>query len=289
VRLNDSYDCEHGRFHFAGRVLHDHESYGVLSVEQIITKSSNIGAAKIGIKLGPPRLYDYIRSYGFGARTGIPLQGEVVGIVHPVKNWYKVSIAQIPMGQGISVTRLQMMMAMCAIANKGALMRPMLVDRLEDREHSIVAQYHPQRVRQVISESAARLMVQALKTVASPEGTGSKAALEHYTVAGKTGTAQKFEHGALAPGKYFASFVGFFPADNPEICISVMLDEPKHGYYGGQIAAPVFKQIAERAANYLNIRPEDGAEPSVSDTLAAPVDNRALKTAAARSQSNQTQ
>jgi cell division protein FtsI/penicillin-binding protein 2 len=284
VRLSDTFDCEHAHFHFAGRVLHDHESYGVLSVEQIITKSSNIGAAKIGIKMGPARLYDYIRSFGFGSHTDIPLQGEVVGIVHPLKNWFKVSIAQIPMGQGISVTRLQMMMAMCAIANKGVSMVPRLVDRLEDREHNVVAKYSPQRVRQVIGEPAAKLMVEALKTVVSPEGTAPKAALEHYTVAGKTGTAQKFEHGELAPGKYFASFIGFFPADNPEICISVMMDEPKHGYYGGQIAAPVFKQIAERAANYLNIRPEDGEEPSVSDTLAAPIDNRPVKTAAARSQ-----
>jgi cell division protein FtsI/penicillin-binding protein 2 len=289
VRLTDTFDCEHGRFHFAGRVLHDHESYGVLSVEQIITKSSNIGAAKIGIQMGPARLYDYIRNFGFGTRTGLPVQGEVVGIVHPLKDWYKVSIAQLPMGQGISVTRLQMIMAMCAIANKGALMRPMLVDRLEDCDHNIVAKYYPQRVRQVISEPTSRLMVQALKTVVSPEGTAPKAVLEHYTVAGKTGTAQKFEHGVLAHGKYFSSFVGFFPADNPEICISVMMDEPKHGYYGGQTAAPIFKQIAERAASYLNIRPEDGETPSVPDTLAAPLDNRPIKTAAARSQSNQTQ
>lgn len=284
VRLSDTFDCEHGRFHFAGRVLHDHESYGVLSVEEIITKSSNIGAAKIGIKMGPPRVYDYVCSFGFGTRTRIPLQGEVVGIVHPVKDWYKVSIAQIPMGHGIAVTRLQMMMAMCAIANKGVLMTPMLVDRLEDQDHKVVAQYSPTRVRQVISESAAKSMVEALKTVVSPEGTASKAALEHYTVAGKTGTAQKFERGQLALGKYFASFIGFLPADNPEICISVMIDEPRHGYYGGQIAAPIFKQIAERAANYLNIRPEDGGDPSGSDTLAAPLDNRPVKTAAARSQ-----
>jgi cell division protein FtsI/penicillin-binding protein 2 len=284
VQLSDTFDCEHGRFHFAGRVLHDHESYGVLSVEQIITKSSNIGAAKIGIKMGPARLYDYIRAFGFGTRTGIPLQGEVVGIVHPLKEWYKVSIAQIPMGQGISVTRLQMTMAMCAIANKGALMVPMLVDRLEDRDHNVVAKYYPQRVRQVLTEPAAKLMVQALKTVTSPDGTAPKAALEHYTVAGKTGTAQKFENGQLAHGKYFASFIGFFPADNPEICIAVTLDEPKQkqGYYGGQIAAPIFKQIAERTANYLNIRPEDGEAPSASDTAAAPMDSRAVKTAAAR-------
>jgi cell division protein FtsI/penicillin-binding protein 2 len=284
VGLSDTFDCEHGHFHFAGRVLHDAESHGVLSVEQIITESSNIGAAKIGIKMGQARLYDYIRSFGFGTRTGIPLQGEVAGIVHPLKDWYKVSIAQIPMGQGISVTRLQMMMAMCAIANKGVMMGPMLVDRLEDRDHNVVAKYSPQRLRRVISEPTAKLMVQALKTVVSPDGTAPKAALEHYSVAGKTGTAQKFENGQLAHGKYFASFIGFFPADNPEICISVTMDEPKHGYYGGQIVAPIFKQIAERAANYLNIRPEDGEAPTVSDTLAPPIDARTVKTASARSQ-----
>ena len=137
-----------------------------------------------------------------------------------MKKWSKVSIAQIPMGQGIAVTSLQMMMAMCAIANKGLLMQPMLVDRLEDRDHVVVAKYSPQRVRRVISEAAAERMVVALKTVVSPEGTAAKAALAHYTVAGKTGTAQKSggPEGYL-PGKYFASFIGFFPADNPELCI----------------------------------------------------------------------
>ena len=286
VKLGDTFDCEHGHFFYCGRMLHDHESYGTLSVENIITKSSNIGAAKIGIKLGESRLYDYMRNFGFGTPTGIPLQGEVRGIVHPVKSWSKVSIAQIPMGQGIAVTRLQMMMAMCAIANNGWLMRPMLVGRLEDRDHKVVAKYSPQRLRQVISEPAARQMVKALKTVVSADGTAPKAALDHYTVAGKTGTAQKVENGGYAHGKYFSSFIGFFPADNPELCISVMMDEPKQGYYGGQTAAPVFKQIAERAANYLNIRPEDGEEPSlpVSDDSTTPLDNRTVKAAAVRSQ-----
>jgi cell division protein FtsI/penicillin-binding protein 2 len=287
VRLSDTFDCERGHFHFAGQMLHDHESYGVLSVENIITKSSNIGAAKIGIKMGESRLYDYIRNYGFGTPTGLPLPGEIAGIVHPVKKWSKVSISRIPMGQGIAVTSLQMMMAMCAIANKGVLMQPMLVDRLEDRDHVVVAKYSPQRVRRVISEATAEQMVTALKTVVSPAGTAPKAALAHYTVAGKTGTAQKSggPEGYLK-GKYFASFIGFFPADNPELCVSVMMDEPKReqGYYGGQIAAPVFKQIAEAAANYLNIRPEDNEEVPVPSAVAAPLDSRTLKTAAARSQ-----
>ena len=165
VRLSDAFDCEEGHFAYAGRVLHDHEPFGILTTESIITKSSNIGAAKIGIRLGENRLYDYATEYGFGERTGIPLPGEVNGILYPVKKWSKVSIAQIPMGQGVAVTRLQMLMAMCAIANGGWLMRPMLVNRLEDRSGDVVQQYEPQRVRQVISDTTDKLMIEALKTV----------------------------------------------------------------------------------------------------------------------------
>ena len=267
VRLSDSFDCQHGLFYYAGRTLHDHGSYDVLTVEQIITKSSNIGAALIGIKLGEERLYDYIQRFGFGAATGLPLPGEVSArpFVKPVKHWSKVSIAQIPMGQGISVTRLQMTMALCAIANNGLLMRPMLVDRLEDRNHNVLAKYFPQRVRQVISPATARMMVAALKTVVSAEGTAPKAALEHYTVAGKTGTGQKVVNGAYSHDKFFSSFQGFFPADNPELCVSISMDEPKHGYFGGQAAAPIFKQVAERAANYLGIPPDRPQEPVVPE------------------------
>lgn len=286
VRLTDMFDCEHGHFAFGGRILHDHGSYGVLSVENIITKSSNIGAAKIGIKLGNQRLHDYVCNFGFGSRTGIPLPGEVRGLVHPVKNWSKVSIAQIPMGHGVSVTRLQMAMAMAAIANEGWLMQPMLVRRLEDREGNVVAAYAPQRVRQVISEVAARETVQALKTAVSPEGTAPKAELEHYTVAGKTGTAQKTVEGirGYAPGKYISSFIGFFPADNPELCILIVLDEPKQGYYGGQTAAPLFKQVAERSASYLNLKPDRGSAPAtISEALAAgTTDGRPVKSVSAR-------
>ncbi len=275
ARLGDAFDCEHGRFFYAGRVLHDHGSYDTLSVEGIVTKSSNIGAAKIGIKLGPEGVYEYIRRYGFGGPTGIPLPGEVGGIVHPVKSWSKVSIAQLPMGHGVAVTRLQMTMAMCAIANQGLLMRPMLVDRLEDARHEVIARYSPQPVRRVISEAAARDMVQALKTVTGPDGTAPKAALEHYSVAGKTGTAQKVENGAYVRGKYFSSFIGFFPSGAPELCVSITMDEPRRGYYGGQTAAPVFKEIAERAANYLNIRPD------LDETGPGPL-SPPLKTAALR-------
>ncbi len=171
---------------------------------------------------------------------------------------------------------------MCAIANKGVLMRPMLVDRLVDPDGSVVARYSPQPVRRVISEEADHDMIEALKTVVTPEGTGAKAALEHYTVAGKTGTAQKVPY---TSGKFYASFIGFFPADNPEVCIYISMDDPKgHLHQGGQVAAPVFKQIAEKVANYLNIRPDDGGDSTLPDSLAGGAElDPPVKTAAARS------
>jgi len=256
VSLDDPFDCERGRFLFAGRTLSDHEAYGVLNVENIISKSSNIGAAKIGIKLGAKNLHDYIRNFGFGQRTGIPLAGERDGLVHALTKWNKLSISRIPMGHEIAVTPLQMVMAMAAIANDGRLMRPVLIDRLEDDQGRVIAKNQPRLIRQVISSAAARQMVTALKSVVSTNGTGMKARLDNYTVAGKTGTAQKAGNGAYLAGKYFSSFIGFFPADDPQLCLSIVLDEPRHGYYGGETAAPVFKRISERAANYLNIRPD---------------------------------
>jgi cell division protein FtsI/penicillin-binding protein 2 len=257
VSLKDVIYCERGKFPFAGRVLHDHDGgYENLTVEGIITKSSNIGSAKIGIKMGEQRLYEYLCEYGFGMHTGIQLPGESRGILHKPEDWSKVSIAQIPMGHGVAVTRLQMVMAMSAIANKGWLMRPMLVSRLVDKEGHVVAEYQPQRVRQVVSDATARQMVHILKTVVTSDGTAAKAALTNYVVAGKTGTAQKPGVGGYQRGKHVASFIGFFPADNPEVCISIVLDEPKGEYYGGLVAAPIFHKVAENVANYLNIRPE---------------------------------
>jgi len=282
IGLNDTFDCERGSWRFMGRVLHDHDGgYGVLTVENIITKSSNIGAAKIAVyKLGEQKLYDYIRAYGFGSRTGITLGAEENGIVRPVNKWDKVMISRIPMGQSIAVTHLQMVMAMCAIANEGRLMRPMLIGRLQDQSGQVFAEYHPQMVRQVISSQAARQMVAALKTVVSKEGTAPKAALEHYTVAGKTGTAQKVVNGIYPPGKYISSFIGFFPADAPEVCISVVLDEPQKGYYGGQTAAPSFKSIAEQVASYLKIRPD--REEMIGDAVAGTTKPERLNTALVR-------
>jgi len=256
VTLNDQFFCENGHFAFGGRILHDHESLGTETVKSIIMKSSNIGAAKIGIKLGEESLYDYAWNYGFGQRTGIPLPGEAGGILYPVKKWSKVSIAQIPMGHGVAVTRLQMILAMSAIANDGWLMRPMLVSRLQERDGSVVQRYAPERVRQVVTDATAKKMIEALKTVVTKTGTAPDAAMKDYVVAGKTGTAQKVEGGTYVSGKYISSFIGFFPADNPELCISIVMDEPKEGYYGGKVCGPVFREVAERCASYLNIPPD---------------------------------
>ena len=283
VKLTDRYDCENGRFVYAKTLLHDDHPHAELNVEGIITKSSNIGAAKIGIKMGETRLYDYIKNFGFGEATGIPLPGEASASTYVTspKSWRKVTLAQIPMGHGICATRLQMTMAMCAIANHGVLMRPMLVDRLEDADHTVVAKFSPQKIRRVISEATAADMVKALKTVVSPEGTAPKATLEHYVVAGKTGTAKKVENGHYV-SKYFSSFIGFFPADDPQLCISVTVDEPnvKAAYYGGTAAAPVFREIAERAANYLNIRPDDTGATPAQDNVSTPGEGRPPKLAA---------
>jgi len=290
VTLNEIFDCQRGSFFFAGRWLHDHDkTCGLLPVEGIITKSSNIGAAKIGIRLGKQRLYEYMCAYGFGARTGIPLPFESPGISHRTEKWSKVSIAQIPMGHGVAVTRLQMVMAMSAIANNGRLMRPFLVNRLEDGDTNVIAQYKPEMVRQVVSEATARQMVQALKTVVTKEGTAEKAALDNYTVAGKTGTAQKTIEGVkgYAPGKHIASFIGFFPADKPELCISIVLDEPKQGYYGGQTAAPVFHDFATAAANYLKIRPDrTNASPLLVSAADSVSGERAFHSAPGKSNRN---
>jgi cell division protein FtsI (penicillin-binding protein 3) len=271
VTLGKQYNCENGLWYFCGKPLHDAHKVGVTDVEGIIAHSSNIGAAKIGIEMGQERLYNYITRFGFGTRTGITLPGESPGISHPVKKWNGLSISRIPMGQGISATPLQTLMAMSAIANDGLLMKPIVISKLVDRNGTVVAHNDPMAVRQVISPSAAHEIVKALKAVVATNGTGAKAAMPFYTVAGKTGTAQKPAPGGYSRDKYFSSFIGFFPADDPEICISVVMDAPDHkkGYYGADVAIPVFRNIAERAARYLAIPMEkQQPQPLPKETLA---------------------
>jgi cell division protein FtsI/penicillin-binding protein 2 len=263
VNYNDTVFCENGVFHYGGITLHESEGhhYPDLKVWEVIEHSSNIGASKIGIKLQAPKLYDYMTDFGLGALTGIPLPHEASArnFVRPADKWGKYSIVQIPMGQGVAVTRLQMAMAIGAIANGGVLMRPMLVKRLQDRDGKIIQQYEPQAVRRVISDETAKQMVEALKTVVSSAGTAPLAAVTNYVVAGKTGTAQKVVDGKYSNDRFVVSFIGFFPADDPQVCISIVMDSPKEGgrAFGGALCGPIFSRIGAACANYLNIPPDE--------------------------------
>ena len=263
VTLNDTIFCENGIFHYGGITLHDseHNHLGDIPVWEVLEKSSNIGASKIGIKMQAPKLYDYMEDFGLGQFTGIPLPHEVSAknFVRPADKWGKYSIVQIPMGQGVAVTRLQMAMVLGAIANDGVLMRPMLLKELDDASGNVVQRYAPQSVRRVVSEATAKEMVEALKTVVSKDGTAPLAAITNYVVAGKTGTAQKVVDGKYSSDHFFVSFIGFFPADNPQICISIVMDSPKEGghAFGGALCGPVFSEIGKRCASYLNIPPDE--------------------------------
>lgn len=276
VKLSDIINCENGRFEYFGRVLRDHgRGHQFLTVEEILEMSSNIGAAKIGIQLGGELLLDYVYKFGFGRKTGISLPGEVSGIVHPLNEWHKTSILSIPMGHEIAVTPLQVVMAVSAIANNGVLMRPMIVDRLEDKDGNLITKYQPMQVREVISQESAKLMVSAMQRVTSSKfGTAQKAALELYTVAGKTGTAEKPGVGGYQRDKNFSTFVGFFPTESPELCIGIFIDEPKEGHLGGVVCAPVFKSVATQAANYLSIQPDIIKEKEIEASPANPKNDK---------------
>ncbi len=270
--LGERVDCERGRWLYKGKVLHDHDPLGVLSVEEVMMKSSNIGSAKIGLRLGDQGLFNYLTAFGFGERTGVLLPGEARGILIPVKKWDGITGSRVSIGHSAAATPLQMAMAMAAIANGGKLMRPLLVDRLEDADGKVLVKNHPQIVRQVFKPEISKQVVETLKRVVSTDGTAAGARLGYYTAAGKTGTAQKIVNGQYSHDKYFSSFIGFFPADNPELLIYVCVDEPEKGkgYYGGLVAAPAFKNIALRSANYLNIRPETAVGEPVTGLAQAP-------------------
>lgn len=259
--------CENGNFTFGGKTLHDHHPYASLSVSDILVKSSNIGVAKMGIQLGDQRLYEFIRRFGFGERTGINLPGEIGGVVHPPHRWSKISVVQLPMGHGVGVTPLQVVSATAVIANGGRLLMPQIVKDITDESGAVITSFPPVEVRRVVPESVAAQVRDAMVQVTGKKGTARLAAVTGFKVAGKTGTAQKVSpNGGYEKGKYIVSFAGFMPADKPEFVGLVLFDEAqtKPGEnYGGLVAAPVFSRIAERAARYLNLEPSP-EEPDAS-------------------------
>ena len=262
----DTYiNCENGLWNYGGRPLHDHHGYGSMSVHDILVKSSNIGVAKLAISLGEGKFYEYIRRFGFGERTGIELPGEISGIVRAPQSWSKISITRIPMGHEVAVTPLQMTAGMAVIANGGKLVTPRIVRSITTAEGETVSEFTPSVLRQVISPQTAKQISEALQGVVSEKGTAKAAAVAGFTVAGKTGTAQKVDpNGGYTPGKYVVSFSGYMPAEHPEIVGLVMLDDAKTGSelnYGGTVAAPIFARIAEKAARYLDLEPHEEVKP----------------------------
>jgi cell division protein FtsI (penicillin-binding protein 3)/stage V sporulation protein D (sporulation-specific penicillin-binding protein) len=271
VRADTTIFCENGLWNFGGRPLHDHKAYGELSVQDILVKSSNIGAAKLAISVGEQKFYEYIRRFGFGERTGIELPGEISGVIRPPQTWSKISITRIPMGHEVGVTPLQMTVAMATIANGGKLVTPRIVKSITSEDGKTVSTFSPVVLRQVISPETAQQIGNALRGVVSDRGTAAAAAVPGFTISGKTGTAQKVDpHGGYEQGKYVVSFTGYLPSDHPEFVGLVVLDDahttkPELNY-GGLVAGPIFSHIAEKAARYLDLKPHEelGKTPSAA-------------------------
>jgi cell division protein FtsI/penicillin-binding protein 2 len=253
-------DCQMGSIYIAGHRIRDHKPFGLLKVSQVLSNSSDVGAIKLGLRLGAPKFYEYIRSFGFGQPTGVDLPGESRGMLRRLENWTPVSVGSISMGQEIGVTPLQLITAMTAMANGGLIVRPHVVQAL--RHGTQLVESSQPEPRRVIRETTAATMRAMLEGVVL-NGTGKKARLDGYTSAGKTGTAQKFD---VATGHYsahqlIASFVGFAPINTPAVTILVQLDSPIGAHEGGQVAAPTFKRVAEQVLAYLDV-PHDIAFPN---------------------------
>lgn len=251
VKETDLINCENGQYRIADRVIHEarRKRHDVLSFRDVLKYSSNIGSVKVAEKLGKDTFYDYIRKFGFGAKTGIDLPGEVSGLLRPVEKWTRVDASTIAFGQGISVTAIQLITAFSAIANDGVLMKPYVVRGLMDQKGKLIETYHPTEVRRVTSpETARRLSAILTDVVSAKDGTGKNARIMNIAVAGKTGTSQKFDfaRNVYSRERVKTSFMGFFPAEDPQLAILVILDEPQQDKWGGMAAAPVFRDIGEQ-------------------------------------------
>lgn len=257
VRLEDLFYCENGVYLFNGFPVRDHEGEGWLTFVQVLEKSSNIGMVKAGQLLEKNKMYQYARDFGFGNYTGIRLPGETPGILKNPKDWSEISLSRLSFGQGVGVTAVQLISAFSCLANGGMLMEPMIAKRIIDSRGKVVTEFHPCPVRRVISCKTARTLTGIL-CGSVENGTGKEAKIAGYKVAGKTGTAEKFDPttGKYSKTNYIASFVGYLPADRPRVTILVMLDEPQGFYWGGSVAAPVFARVALRIMHHLGVPPE---------------------------------
>ena len=253
---DEVFDCENGSVIVAGHRIHDHKPFKLLTVSEILAKSSDVGAIEIAIRLGAPKFYEYIRAFGFGQQTGIELPGESKGMLKKVENWSGISIGSISMGQEVGVTPTQLVTAVSAIANGGTLYKPHVVQELRrgDRLLSLSGPLTPGEPKEVIRPETAATLRRLMEGVIL-NGTGPLARLDGWTAAGKTGSAQKIDPatGRYSPTQLIASFTGFAPINDPAVTILVSLDSPVGQHEGGQVAAPVFKRIAEQVLSYLNV------------------------------------
>ncbi len=271
VTPDDKVDCQHGSINVFGMQIHDHESLGVITIAEALAHSSDVAAIKVGMKLGDQRLYHYIHDYGFGQQTGIELPGETRGMAKPVNRWSKVSIGAISMGQEIGVTPLQTISLISTIANDGVYTPPRIVaGELPPDSNALPVVFHPAQQHRVITTMTAAEMKKMMEGVVL-FGTARRAILNGYTIAGKTGTAQKVDPktGAYSKTKYVASFIGFTPVNTPAITIAVILDSPVGLHQGGQVCAPVFKRIAEQVLEYLHVPHDLDVKNTQRQTLLA--------------------
>ena len=256
TRPSEVFDCENGSVLVAGHRIHDHKRFGLLNVSQILAQSSDVGAIKIALRLQAPRFYDYIRAFGFGTPTGVDLPGESKGLLRPLENWGSFSIGSISMGQEIGVTPIQLIAAVSAIANGGLLYKPHVVAQLQRAGHALQIDdvLEPMEPKRVIRPETAATLRRLMEGVVL-EGTGPKARLDGWTSAGKTGSAQKIDPstGRYSRTQFIASFTGFAPINNPAVAILVSLDSPVGQHEGGEVAAPVFKRVAEAVLTYLDV------------------------------------
>jgi cell division protein FtsI (penicillin-binding protein 3) len=261
VRPEDRIDCQMGQITVAGRLIHDHHAFGILTIADALAQSSNVGAIKLGLLVGNESMYEYIKRLGFGARTGIDLTGESPGILRSLSRWQPSSIGSIAIGQEIAVTPLQMATAYCVIANDGMLVKPHLVRELRSPEGAVLFQARPEAHRALMPETTAAL--RNMFEDVTLRGTARRAQLNGYTAAGKTGTAQKVDPKThtYSTTKFVGSFVGFAPVKNPAVVIIVVIDEPQGAYHGGDVAAPVFREIAEQILPDLSVLPDTEVKP----------------------------
>ncbi len=258
--------CENGKYRIGSNTVHDTKKHGWLSIQRIVKYSSNIGAVKIGEAIGGDTLYSALERFGFGRPTGIESPGETRGSLGANKKWSTFDVAAVSFGHGVSVSAIQLTAAVAAIANRGVLMRPRVVLKVTDVKGRAIRAFDPQPMGRAISAKTAASVTRMMEMVLTEGGTGVKASLEGYSACGKTGTAQKIgKDGTYAKDRYIASFAGFTPVEKPRLAILVVVDEPQGEYYGGIVAAPVFRAIAQTALGYLNVKPSrSGPKMTVS-------------------------